>query len=1157
MASTNLISGLSSGFDWASMVDSLIAIEKSRVTLVENRKSALESKLSAWQSFNTKLLALKTAAAALNSTEDFLAFTSRLTSSNASVKASDLLAVSTSDEAVPGTYAITVLQTATAQKISSDSFSSATGALGPSFAGDVVINGVTVAVDAGDSLNDLRDRINDAGAGVTATVVRYGTGDYRLSIASDDTGEAGIGIANGGAPDILNLLGFTDGTRTARYHAAGGDKSGTFTSKDIAVADILELASAGSGTIRVNGTEIEIDLSADSLEAIAGKLTGAGVPASVVSETGDGETVYRLFIQGGSNTYTDSANILETLGVLRGGFSDVMGVEGDVKNTSNASAITADTLIRDLDGYSGYGAGDFIHMAGTDTSGGAVSLAPAESLVIGDDTTVGDLLAKIEAVYGDVTASVTGDGRLRIVDNTSGESTLAVQLSVKNSDESADGTLSFATGGDLGTAEVLRSREVVAGTDGIVEIDGVTITSGSNSIADAIEGVTLDLLQADGETTVTLSVTRDTGAILSKITAFVNSYNSVASYISEQQSYDEESGKTGGVLFGDGTLSSVKTDLVSTLLQSVWGVNTGFSYLSFVGITIGDDGLLTTDMTKLGDYLKNNFSNIVSLFAVKGTAEGGALEYVSSSSETRAGAYTVRIDQAAAKGTAAGTTDLSGSLSGDVTLAVTVSGYGARVELTAGMTLSEIVDAVNAEMDTAREEIQVGAVKLYEGGGSSTALTAGTAWDQVYVGANSANLEDGDRIRFSGTDHSGNAVSGVYEIDSVATGTVQGLLTAIESAYDGTVTASIDGEGRIVITDETTGASRLGISFDMEEAHQLTFGTIDVSGDGNDGSRRGRYALAVTASDDGAGHLTLTQDSYGSSAGFTVSQTGGDIQEIRISETALTTADSSGKILAGETTTWNGLYGTTVGEGDTLTITGLTPGGADVGPVTYDLYEAGAFRDIGSLLDEIETAFGGSGVVDARIEGGKIVLESLVSGEGSLSLTLTANNEGEGSNLDLGTFGLTERNLSLGLVNGTTQGLDVVGSINGEAASGAGQMLTGTSASGKTAGLVVKYAGSTATDNAGTVTVTVGVGELFSRTLDAITSGDDGYVTFKKESLQTSIDELDTKIDEMNDFLTRKKEAMTARYVAMELLLSKFQTTSTWLTTQLAGLFNT
>jgi flagellar hook-associated protein 2 len=69
--STNLISGLSSGFDWRSMIDQLIAVEHRRVDLVENRKSEYESKLTEWQSVNTKLLSLKTAAEGLKDAEDF------------------------------------------------------------------------------------------------------------------------------------------------------------------------------------------------------------------------------------------------------------------------------------------------------------------------------------------------------------------------------------------------------------------------------------------------------------------------------------------------------------------------------------------------------------------------------------------------------------------------------------------------------------------------------------------------------------------------------------------------------------------------------------------------------------------------------------------------------------------------------------------------------------------------------------------------------------------------------------------------------------------------------------------------------------------------------------------------------------------------------
>ena len=48
--STNLISGLSSGFDWRSMIDQLIEIESAPINLKETKKSEYEAQLSEWQS---------------------------------------------------------------------------------------------------------------------------------------------------------------------------------------------------------------------------------------------------------------------------------------------------------------------------------------------------------------------------------------------------------------------------------------------------------------------------------------------------------------------------------------------------------------------------------------------------------------------------------------------------------------------------------------------------------------------------------------------------------------------------------------------------------------------------------------------------------------------------------------------------------------------------------------------------------------------------------------------------------------------------------------------------------------------------------------------------------------------------------------------------
>ena len=239
--STNLVSGLSSGFDWRTMIDQLIAIEHRRVDLVEDRKSDYEAQLSEWQSFNTKLLALKTAAEGLKDPEDFYLYTSNMTSSDSSVDASDLISVSTTSTASPGSYSIVINQLATAEKLSSKSFSSLSEALGSSYAGDIIINGKVLTVNESDDLADVRNKINNANSGVnpsgvTASIVNYGTSGYRLILSSNDTGAEGISLLNGGASDLLGNLGFVDATaKTAKNVLTGGHKSEAFSTATTAI----------------------------------------------------------------------------------------------------------------------------------------------------------------------------------------------------------------------------------------------------------------------------------------------------------------------------------------------------------------------------------------------------------------------------------------------------------------------------------------------------------------------------------------------------------------------------------------------------------------------------------------------------------------------------------------------------------------------------------------------------------------------------------------------------------------------------------------------------------------------------------------------------------------------------------------------------------
>lgn len=1012
--STNLISGLSSGFDWRSMIDSLMAVERRPVDLLENKKSNYEEKLSEWQSFNTQLLALKTAAQGLQTPEGFNIYTARMSSNNSTVETSDLLLVSASSSASEGSYAVQVSNIASAQKLSSASIPSISVALGSDYAGDILINGKAVTLTDTDSLADVRDKINNANAGtnptgVTAGIVTYAENDYRLILTSDSTGDDGIGLQNASSTDLTELFGWKDGVSALKNSITGGAQSDLFSSSSLDIKTLLGLSTTQSGTIQINGQNVDIDLSSDSLESIKTKINNAAIPgvtAVIVTDTSGTTTQYRLQIDG-SQTFVDGQNILETLGVLENGVTDVQGTTSANTMTVNGTNMTASSLLTSIDGYNGWTSGDAVTISGMDHSGNTVN----ETFSISSSSTIQDLLDAVEAAFeanGDeVSAYVTADGQIEVADLETGAGSLSATLASSVTNGSLDW-------GDFSAIGAVRDRELVAGQDATLSVDGVTVTRSENSIDDLIPGVTLNLLNSNTDTTVTLNIDRDIDAIMENITDFVTAYNDVAAYISEQQSYDEDEEETGGVLFGDGTLSSVKYDLTSTLIQNVWGVSNDFSILGLVGINLDNEGQLSIDSEELQGYLETNFNDIKLLFAANGVASSGTLEYVSYSGDTQAGEYVVNITQAASQSNSTSNTAVSGTLGSDETLTITEGDKTATINLTGGMTVSDIINAVNTELDTVYTEKVVGANALTA---SSAPIITSTTWGSV----DGANLADGDVISFSGTSRNGVAVSGSYTIDDAGSDTLQGLFSAVESAYGNTVNASIDSAGHLVLTDKYEGNSQLAITFDYSQAHNLDFGSVLTT---NTGGQEGRYAMAITASNDGSDHLALTHDNYGSSYAFTIQED---------------------------------------------TDTGLWTG--------------------------------------------------------SQTTAVSASN-----------------------------GLDVAGTINGEAATGSGQILTGDEDETNVDGLVIKYTG-TVTGDVGDVKLTLGAAELFDRALYRITDPLEGYVAFKQDSLQDSIKDYETKIEQKEASLNRKMEMMINRFVAMEMAISTIQSQSQWLSAQLNNLY--
>jgi flagellar hook-associated protein 2 len=1021
--STQLVAGLSSGFDWRSMIDQLIALDRRAVNLVESRKTEYEQKLKEWQSFNTQLLTLKTASENLKDPASFNLFSSSLSSDNGAVNATGLLSVSTSSSASKGTYTVIVDAVATAQKLSSRSFSSPSDPLEASYTGDILLNGRAITINATDSLADLRDKINSANAGtnptgVSASVVSYATNDHRLILTSDTTGAQGMGLQNGSASDLVQLFGWKDKSSSVKHSVTGGVRSDAFTSSTQSIKDLLGISTTQSGTLQIRDGDgvyqnIDIDLSADSLEDIKTAINNAaiaGVTASVVSETSQGTTSYRLQIDG-SQEFSDSQNILETLGILEKGVSALQGTTSANRMTSEGYTISSGTLLMEIDGYNQYTAGDKISLgaASRDHSGNDVS---GDVLTITETTTVQDLMDALETAYeaagNEVSVSLTSQGKIEVADEEAGASSLAVDLQSVIADPYS--SLDWGTFSAL--AEV-RKRQLVAGADASLRIDGVELTSSDNTVDDVLPGVTLKLLKADSDTAVTLTIDRDLDGIMEKIKSVVSAYNTVMSYIQEQQSYDPEEKEKGGILFGDGTLSSVKSDLTSAMIQQVWGVSSELSTLGLLGIHLDNDGQLTMDEGEVREALTSNFNGVARLFAATGAADTGSLEYISHSRDTRAGAYAVTITQAGTRSTT--TSDAAiGTLGADETLTIREGAKTAEIALTSGMTLANIVEAVNTELDAVHTEKVAGGAALTAGG---SPITSTTPWANL----DGANLEDDDVISFTGTRRNGLAVSGSYEITEASTDTVQGLLSAIELAFGSSVDATIDSAGRLVLSDLYEGDSQLSLSLDYSKAHNLDFGALSTF---NPGGQEGRFAMAITASDDGTGHLVLNHDAYGGHP-FTV-----------------------------EEDTDTGLW------------------------------------------------------------------------TGSQTTPVTVNN-----------------------------GVDVAGAINGEAATGSGQLLTGGDGEVNVDGFVVKYSGS-ATGEVGNVSLTLGIAELFDRALYSITDAYAGYATFKMTSLQSSIDGFEERIAETEARLNRKMERMINQFVTMELTLAKIQSQSQWLAGQITSSYS-
>ncbi|HDH06693.1 MAG TPA: hypothetical protein ENH01_13505 [Nitrospirae bacterium] len=587
-------SGLMSGLDVYGLVDQILQVEQRPITVLQLRQNDYELKIASILNLSTKLASYKTSLEALNSVDKFNTKTASVTKTSGGT---ELLTVSSSNSAAEGSYSIKVNQLAAAGKKASqgwvDQNLTAINSSGGTFKFKVGSSGAekSISVSSTMTLQGLRDAINTANSGVTASIINDGTGSnpYRLILTANDSGSSNDIIITEGA--TAEALGFTDGSANA--------------------PKIIEAAYA---------------------------YTDNSYSGTVASNNG--------------NNYTGTTNKTFLLQVVSAGESATATYKYSVDGGIN---------------WLGYGGVAYDSTASDDTSGGAITTSASLKAIDGSGAT-----------NEGVTASFTSG------------STLAV--------------------GDKFTIDVFNP-EMQEAKDAVIVIDNVTIVKSTNTITDAIQGITMDLLQVDTDSTLTLTVSSSSSSAKSDIGSFVDSYNDLFEFINEQLSYDPDEG-TANPLIGDPTLLEIKRKIGNTISGTIPGLSTAsYTNLSQIGITTDyKTGKLSISDSKLNSALSADPDAVSKLFIGTAVPTNQAITFESKTSETLAGIYGISISAAPEQASLTGDNDLSSTVLGSEEILIfkysdnytetdkTFTAFS--VTLTAGSTINTIVNTLNSGFAT-------------------------------------------------------------------------------------------------------------------------------------------------------------------------------------------------------------------------------------------------------------------------------------------------------------------------------------------------------------------------------------------------------------------------------------------------------------------------
>ncbi len=370
------------------------------------------------------------------------------------------------------------------------------------------------------------------------------------------------------------------------------------------VTSLMSIERQPIAKLNTKQTDYQAKLTAVSL--IKSKIDAFQTAVQALSNPSSGSFVAFKATSSDPSVFSSSASSsavagVYTLDVINLAQSQKLVAAGQTSSTTAISNGIATTINFDFGTISGGTLAAGSYSGATFTANGSAT----KSITIdGTNNTLGGIRDAINAAKMGVSASIVNDGsgtpyRLALSSDNSG-----ISNSLKISTTGGDGTINTLLAND--PAGVQHLNQTVAAQNANFKVNGIAISKSSNSVTDAIQGVTLTL-SSKTITPATLTIETDTSAVNDSVTAFVKSYNDLFSAMKNSSAF-----KSKSALEGDATLRGLQSQMRSIASAAVSGGT--LTTLGEVGLSFSTTGTLKLDSTKLNSAMAKDFNDVAHLF---------------------------------------------------------------------------------------------------------------------------------------------------------------------------------------------------------------------------------------------------------------------------------------------------------------------------------------------------------------------------------------------------------------------------------------------------------------------------------------------------------------------------------------------------------------